>query len=401
VPKRNPKMTFSELRVGIFMLAALLITGFFIFNSSGNFNPFEKKMRLKTRFENADGLHSGADVQLAGVSIGKVEEVKFLPPDAPEGERIEATLVVSERFDGKPITDYVRTDSTAQMVATSVLGNDKMINITPGTVKGAAVDNNDTLKSATAVSLNQLTQTGNDLLKQINKMSEPATEIFRKANEGEGTLGRVINDERLYDSVDSALIETRATMTRLQSAIDKINRGQGSAGKLINDPQLYNSLNATAKQLEAISTDIRAGRGSAGKLISNDELYNETRAAVSELRQAGQKLSTIADDVKLITTDIRAGRGSAGKIFTDEKLYENTRVAMEKLSSVSTRLESLIADAQAGKGTLGKILNDETLYNNLSLTAANVATFSGQGTLLLDDFRKNPKKYLTIKLKFF
>src|SRR5436190_23501159 len=107
MPRRNQKLTFAELRVGIFMLAALVITGFLIFNSSGNFNPFEKKVRLKTRFETADGLHSGADVQLAGVSIGKVEDVKFMPPDAPEGERIETTLLVAETFDKKPITELI------------------------------------------------------------------------------------------------------------------------------------------------------------------------------------------------------------------------------------------------------------------------------------------------------
>lgn len=394
MPRRNPKLTFSELRVGIFMLAALLVTGFFIFNSSGNFNPFEKKVRIKTRFENADGLHSGADVQLAGVSIGKVDNVQFLPPDAPEGERIEATLLVSQTLDNKPITELIRTDSTAQLVATSVLGNDKMINITPGTSKGTPFDPNDLLKSSTAIGLNQLTA-------QINKLAVPANEILSKANQGQGTLGRVINDESLYDSLDTAVLETKSTMARLQTTIDKINRGEGSAGKLINDPQLYNSLNKTVAQLEAISTDIRAGRGSAGKLVSNDELYNETRAAVSELRQAGEKLSSIADDVKLITTDIRAGKGSAGKLFTDEKLYENTRDAMERFQTATIRIESVLADAQAGKGTIGKLLNDETLYNSVNVTANNVATFTNEGTKLLDDFRKNPKKYLRIKLSFF
>src|SRR5258708_17233352 len=261
MPRRQQKLTLSELRVGIFMLAALLITGFLILNSSGNFNPFEKKMRLKARFASADGLHSGADVQLAGVSIGKVEDVKFLPPDSPTDERIEATLNIVQVLDKKPITELIRTDSTAQLVATSILGNDKMINITPGSSKGSSVTENATLTSSAGIGLNQLTATGNDLLAQINKLAVPANEILNKANQGEGTLGRIINDESLYKSLDGTIAEMRRT-------IDRLNKGQGSAGKLLNDPKLYDNLNKTVAHLEAISSDIKAGRGSVGKFAS-------------------------------------------------------------------------------------------------------------------------------------
>lgn len=394
MPTSQKKFSFGELRVGIFMLIALLVTGFLILNSSGDFNPFEKRMRLKARFTSADGLHSGADVQLAGVSIGKVEDVKFLPPDAPNGERVEATFLVNQQLDGKPITELIRTDSTAQLVATSILANDKMINIVPGTTKGTPVDNNAVLQSSAAISLNQLTSTGNELLTQINKLAVPANEILNKANQGEGTLGRVVNDESLYRNLDAAVNETKAMM-------DKINRGQGSAGKLINDPQLYNSLNKTVAQLEAISADIKAGRGSAGKFVNDDALYNETRAAVAELRTSAEKINQIADDVKLITSDIRNGKGSAGKLFTDEKLYDDTRVAIDKFNSTASRLDAILADAQAGKGTLGKFVTDETLYNNLNQTASNINQFSSEGTKLLYDFRQNPKKFLRIKLSLF
>jgi phospholipid/cholesterol/gamma-HCH transport system substrate-binding protein len=372
-----------------------------ILNSSGNLNPFEKRIKLRTRFESADGLHPGANVQLAGVSIGKVDDVNLLPPESPEGERIEAVMSVSNDLDGKPITELIRTDSRAQLVATSILGNDKMINITPGTSKGTPVDDGQLLVSSAGNSLNQLTETGNDLLKKINEIAVPANDILNKANRGEGTLGRVINDERLYESLDSAVSETRNTMMELQRSVERVNRGEGSAGKLLNDPELYNNLNKTVAQLEAISTDIRAGRGSAGKFVTDDALYAETRDAVAELRRTAEKMSSIADDVKLITGDIREGKGSAGKLFRDETLYADTREAINRLGSTSAKLDAILADAQAGKGTLGKLLTDEVLYNNVSQTAANVATFSGEGTKLLYDFRQNPKKFLRIKLSIF
>ncbi len=401
MPRSNQKITLSDLRVGIFMLAALLVTGFLILNSTGTFNPFERKMRLKIRFQSADGLHSGADVQLAGVSIGKVEDVLFMPPDSKPNERIEATLSVVETLDGKPITDLIRSDSKAQLVATSILGNDKMINIVPGTSKGDPITENSVIETSPAIGLNQLTATGNDLLDQINKLAIPANEILAKANRGEGTLGRVINDEQLYDSLDGAVSETRATMTRLQTTIDRINRGEGTAGMLINDPELYRSLNRTVSQLEAISADIRAGKGSAGKFINSEEFYNETRDTVAELRRSAEKISTIADDVKTITADLNAGKGTAGKLLRDEQLHDEAKLALSKFNTTVDRIDKILADAQAGKGTVGKLLNDETLYNSINQTANNVATFTGEGTKLLDDFRKNPKKYLRIKLALF
>ncbi len=401
MPRRQQKLTLSELRVGIFMLAALLVTGFLILNSSGNFNPFEKKIKLKARFESADGLHAGADVQLAGVSIGKVDEVKFLPPDAPAGLRIEATFLVVQQLDNKPISDLIRTDSRAQLVASSILGNDKLVNIIPGTSKGTPVENDTLLDSSAGNSLTQLTETGNDLFKKINELAVPANEILNKANQGEGTLGRVINDESLYKSLDSAVIETRSTMTRLQTTIDKINKGEGSAGKLVNDPALYESLNNTVAQLEAISTDIKAGRGSAGKFVNDDALYNETRDVVAQLKVSAGKISSIADDVKLITADIRDGKGSAGKLFRDDKLYDDTKDAIARFNAATTRIEAILADAQAGKGTIGRLVTDETLYNSVNQTANSVNTFTSEGTKLLYDFRQNPKKFLRIKLALF
>lgn len=391
----------SQLRVGIFVLFGLLVLGFLIINSTGDFNPFQKTLRLKARFATADGLREGAEVQLAGVHIGKVEEVILLPPDNPEDEKIEAIMAVDETLNGRPITERIRTDSTAQLVAMSVLANDKMINITPGTAKGSEVAEGYTLDSRAAMSINQLTQTGNELLQQINKIAVPANEILNKANQGEGTIGQIINNPDLYKNLDATISESKATMEKLQSTLDKVNSGDGSAGKLLNDPELYNSLNRTAEQLEAISKDIRGGRGTAGKLISNDELYNETRAAISDLRVTALKLNGIADDFKLITTDLREGKGTAGKFLTDDQLYNDARNALAKFNSTAEKFDVMLADVQAGKGTVGKLLTDDTLFTNLNQTASNINQFSSEGTKLLYDFRQNPKKFLTINFKLF
>ena len=390
----KPKLTFSQLRVGIFVMVGLAVLAFLILNSTGDFNPFEKKLRLKARFAAADGLREGSDVQIAGVRIGKVESVSLLPPDTPEDSKIEAILAVDSELNERPITERIRTDSTAQLIAVSVLANDKIINITPGTQKGSPVVEGHVLESTEAISINQLTKTGNDLLQQINKIAVPANEILNKANQGEGTLGALVNDESLYLNLDATVAETKLTITKLQTSLDKVNRGDGTAGKLLNDPQLYESLNRTVSQLEAISSDIRAGRGTAAKFVTDDALYNETRAAILDLRTSAAKINAIADDFKLISSDLVEGKGSAGKFLKDEKLYEDARVTLD-------RINAILGDAQAGKGTIGKLVTDETLYNSINQTAANVNQFSSETTKLIYDFRQNPKKYLRIKLSLF
>lgn len=394
MPKTTRNIGFSQLRVGIFVLFGLAVLAFLVLNSTGDFNPFERKLKLRAHYASADGLREGAEVQLAGVHIGKVDGVKLLPPDDEGRIKIEAVLEVDEYLDGRPINERIRTDSVAQLTSMSLLANDKMINITPGTPKGTPVEENYVLNSAGALSISQLTQTGNDLLGQINKLAVPTSEILEKANRGEGTLGRIINDEALYKNLDSTVSEAKVTMLRLQTTLDKVNNGDGSAGKLLNDPALYDSLNRTAKGLEDISNDLKSGRGTAGKLLYDDALYNDSRQVLQDIRNSLVGINRLTDD-------LNAGKGTAGKFLKDEKLYDDARNTLARFNSTAAKLDLIIADAQAGKGTIGKLLTDESLYNNLNQTTANVNQITTEGTKLIYDFRQNPKKYLTVRFSIF
>lgn len=408
MPISNRKLGFSQLRVGIFILIGLAVLGFLILNSTGDFNPFAEKLALKARFSTGDGLREGAEVQLAGVTIGKVTQIRFLPPDSPEDAKIEAVMSVDKVLDGKPISERIRTDSTAQLIATSVLANDKLINITPGTPEGSAVRSNHVLDSSTAISINQLTQTGNDLLQQINKMAIPTNEILNKANQGEGTLGSIINDDSLYRTIDSTVGEAKISMLKIQNVLERVKSGDGTAGKLLNDPALYNNLNKTVAQLEQISNDLRNGRGSAGKFLSDDAVYNETEATIKDVRKtlsdikpSIKRLDNIAGEFEILTRELNEGKGTAGKLLKDEQLYEEARTAVSRVNTLTAKFDAIITDAQAGKGTLGKFLTDETLYNNANQTLSNVNQLSSESTKLIYDFRQNPKKYLTIKFELF
>jgi phospholipid/cholesterol/gamma-HCH transport system substrate-binding protein len=381
MPPNKKTVGLRELRVGLLVVVSIAVLIFLILNASGDFSFFARKLSLRTRFANADGLRRGAEVRLAGVRVGKVEDISLLPPsDSPDAPKVEVRFSVESEIDGRPATDRIRTDSTAQLGSPGLLGSDKIINITPGTSLGQAVKDNDILPSSSGTDITSLTQSGTELTRQLNELSKQVTDITRKVNEGQGTVGRFVNDEAFYNNLNAAVRD-------VQEVVRQIRSGQGSAGKFINDPALYENLDRAVTELQKITGDIQRGRGTIGKLATDEALYNEARLTVA-------RLSRSADEINALIADIKAGRGTIGKLVTDEQIYNDARIAIARFNATAERIDKVVASAQRGEGTAGKLLTDDRLYNSIN-------QLSSEGVKLIYDFRQNPKKYLTVKFELF
>ena len=381
MPRAKKTVGLSELRVGLLVVISIAILIFLILNASGDINPFATKLHVRARFASADGLRPGSDVRLAGVRVGRVDDVRLLPPsDDPAAPKVEAVLAIDKTIDGRPATERVRTDSTVQLTSPGILGSDRVINITPGTAIGQPVQENALLSSTSAGGIGTLTESSNDLIQRLNKISDQVTDIVRKINEGQGTLGRIVNDEALYNSLNSTIRET-------EDVLRQIRAGRGSAGRFINDPALYENASEITIQLREIAHDLRAGRGTAGRLLTDEALYNRANSAIARLDSAVDQINTIVEEV-------RAGRGTFGKLVTDEAIYNDARAAIARFNTTAARIDNVVASAQRGEGTVGKLLTDDQLYSNFN-------QLSSEGVKLIYDFRQNPRRYLTVQFKLF
>lgn len=381
MPKTRKSVSLSELRVGILVFVSVVILILLILNASGDINPFAKKLHLKARFADANGLREGSEVRLAGVRVGKVDRISLLPPsDVPNAPRVEASMTINNTIDGRPAADRIRTDSTAQQGSPSLLGNEMLINITPGTALGQPVKDYAILPSSSSNTVNDFATSGTDLAQRLSKLSDEISVIVRNVKEGKGTVGHLFNDESLYNNLNATIRDTEDLMVQIRS-------GKGSAGKFVNDPALYDNTNEIAKNLKQLSDDIRNAKGTAGKLIEDDEFYNR-------INHIADRVDKSVDQINEIVADINSGRGTAGKLLKDEQLYNDARAAIAKFNTAAERIDNVVAGAQRGEGTVGKLLTDETLYSNVN-------QLSSESVKLLYDFRQNPKKYLTIKFQLF
>src|SRR5438445_4749607 len=126
MPRSTRNIGLSELRVGLLVLIAIGVLIILILNASGTINPFVSHLHLRARFADANGLRDGSEVRLAGVRIGKVNRIRLLSPaevgTGPNPQKIEVYMTIDSKIDGVPATDRIRTDSTAQQAAPSLLG---------------------------------------------------------------------------------------------------------------------------------------------------------------------------------------------------------------------------------------------------------------------------------------
>ena len=378
---QQKQTSFSGLRVGLLVLASLVILILVIFAVSGDLTlPFvSRKTIIKTYMNRVDGLRNGAEVRLSGKQIGSVKDINFsnqIPGSPDQASNLEVIMEISGTLNGRPAIERIRTDSFAVLKASGVLG-DNVIDITPGTTQGEPIQNYGIIRSQAQKNVGDILNTAQTAVANLNDISDDVKEMTRRIRAGEGSVGKFISEETFYDNLNRTALQAEKLLVDIRS-------GQGTAGRIVSDPQLYNQINDTVVELrrviDQVNEQILAGRGTIGKLIKDEEIYNRANSLVA-------KLDETAARVERTMARVERGEGNLGKLINDEKLYQDTRNTVENLRTIVARLER-------GEGTAGLLLKDERLYQNIN-------TLSAELTKLLYDFRQNPRKYLSIKVALF
>jgi len=110
-------------------------------------------------------------------------------------------------------------------------------------------------------------------------------------------------------------------------------------------------------------------------------------AAVAKCASQGYAETAVLVDIDGVVQATLRGDNTAGKLLNDKELYD-------RLNSTVNRLDELTKNLNAGEGTAGQLLHNKEMYDNMN-SAAN--ELKG----LIADIRKDPKKYLNVKVSIF
>lgn len=171
------------------------------------------------------------------------------------------------------------------------------------------------------------------------------------------------NGPGLFDKVDSLAGEADDVASRLQ--------------RLLSDDTLRN---------------VRSGSGELTRLLR--QLSSTVGEQKGELRQLSASLRRSAEGLEGVTTGPELQR----IVKRLDALTEKSEAMLGGLDRSAGSLDSILARVERGEGTLGKLTRDDALYENASRAADEFSKAAGELQKLVEDVRRQPKRYISLKI---
>ncbi len=199
-------------RLGIFIVATLGILAVGIFIIGSRKYLFTETYQLKAQFATVVGLDEGAEVRVGGVHRGTVRSIEL--PNQPNGK---ITVVMDLESSTHEI---IKKDSIASIETEGLLGNEYMA-ISFGSVGAGNVAGGDLITSEAPLAIADLIKKTDIILDSSQKALTNVTQataslssISAKIDQGQGTVGALINDKKIYGELDQAMSGIDSTIVQ-------------------------------------------------------------------------------------------------------------------------------------------------------------------------------------------
>ncbi len=244
-----------EILVGLFMFIVLIALGIFTIVLSRE-NLLQKSYNYEFVFPEISGLRPGDNVYLRGMNVGRVEQTDL------ENSNVRVYVKLDEEI-------TLHRGYKIEILEVSMLGG-KYLKIYEGDRDAPLIGPNVTILGAPPV----------DLIEELGTVVAGLQEMINSIDEGEGTLGKLLTDETIYENL-------LVVSEDLKSVVARLEQGNGTLGKLLSDDAtVYDDLQETMASVRRIAEGIDNGDGTLGRLTRDAELYDEAEQLVEDIRAA-------------------------------------------------------------------------------------------------------------------
>lgn len=296
--------------VGLFVAIAAAIFAGAILAVGSLQNAFTPKITVHAVFPEVGGLQSGYSVWSSGLRVGVVKKLAFI-----EAGKVDVTMKVNTSM-----APYIPADSVATVSSDGLIGNPIVV-LSGGTPTGPAVADGATLEIGEAVSTGDMMATFQKTNENLVEITNDVKALAAKIKAGEGTLGRLMNEDDLYTEAQATLAEVKTALVDIKAA------------------------SANAKALTASLARFSADLDKPGKLphelLNDEEIMPSVRAVVAELEATAAKASEVVDGLSANAGDPAT---PLGVLMGDQEAGSDLKGTLDNLEEATELLnEDLVA----------------------------------------------------------
>ena len=311
----------TPFRVGLLVIAAGSILFFFLtFVKKGGMKESEGVTAF-AYFRDASGLNQRSRVQIAGIGVGEIIEIRL------EGIKARATIRIRRDI-------HVRQDATLTKRSGSLLG-DYMLDLTPGTERFPELKDGDEIKRVLdAQGMEQLFGTLNAITADIQEVTGSLKNVLG-GEQGKGSMESIIrNLVALTETMQKMIGDSASKLDQILGNVDAVS---GDIKKLTG--RETDSISNIVANIELISKDVRDVMASIKKVVGENE--GEVGSGISSLKETLGKLDRSLDNIEKVTKDVKEGKGAIGALVANDRLGQKLQDTVEDVADFAGRLTGL------------------------------------------------------------
>ncbi|MES1220463.1 MAG: MlaD family protein [Bacteroidota bacterium] len=210
----------QKIKTGGFVLTALLLLFLIIFLVGKQKKLFGNTFSVYTNFKNIGGTREGNFVRFAGINIGTVDDIALIN---------DTTVSLLLSLD-KSVQSHIRKDAFATIGSDGLMG-DKLIMLHPGAGEDSApaVKNGDTIGSVNPVDVDRIMNNLSKLSENAESITSGLSSIVGKINNGEGSIGRMLNDDKMARKLEGTIDKASETVASIKKTSNSVNDNMEAA----------------------------------------------------------------------------------------------------------------------------------------------------------------------------
>lgn len=297
---RSTKNT-RAIVIGIFVFVALAIFVLCVLTLGGQKKSFVKAITINALFDDVNGLQKGNNVWFSGVKVGTVKSINFT-----RNAHVQVAINIEEQ-----VVRFIRKDAMAKISTDGLIGN-KIIVVYGGTATQPQVVAGDVLIVEKAASTEEMLNTLQSNNKNLLAITGDVKTLTANLASGQGTLGRLLTDQSLLNS--------------MQSAVATLNRAS------VNAEKLSASLSSYASRLQTKGT-------LANDLVTDTTVFSSVRTTLSQLQVVSDAATAVMKDLKHTTENLSDSNNTVGVLLRDPQSAEGIKATIQNLQSGTKKLD--------------------------------------------------------------